>query len=46
MSALSSHWDEDPNFPVADWRYEVGNDNTRLGYRDWVASQRDQEEDK
>lgn len=25
-------WGEHPDFPVADWQYEVENDSTRLGY--------------
>jgi hypothetical protein len=36
-----SHWDEDSEFPVADWRYEIANDDTRLGYREWVEHQRE-----
>lgn len=32
-----SHWDEDPQHPVSDWREQVVNDDTRLGYQDWVA---------
>ena len=36
-----SHWDEDSEFPVSDWRYEVANDDTRLGYREWVEHQRE-----
>jgi hypothetical protein len=34
------HWAEDREFPVADWRAEVADDNTRQSYVDWVASQR------
>jgi hypothetical protein len=26
-------------FPETDWRYEVANGDTRLGYSDWVAHQ-------
>ena len=33
-----SIWDEDPDYPVADWKYEVANDDTRLGYADWVEN--------
>lgn len=32
-----SHWDEDPDWPVADWKYEVANDDTRQGYHEWIA---------
>ena len=38
---LDSHWDEDPQFPVSDWQYEVQNDDTRLGYKEWVLNQRE-----
>lgn len=33
-----SHWDEVPGHPVKDWRMEVANDNTRLGYLAWVKA--------
>lgn len=26
---------------MADWRYEVGKGDTLLGYREWVAQQRE-----
>jgi hypothetical protein len=38
-----SHWDEIPGYPVEDWRYEVMNDDTRLGYSEWVENQREWE---
>jgi hypothetical protein len=31
-----SHWEEDSEFPAMDWKYEVANDDTRQGYREWV----------
>lgn len=31
---------EDPRYPVADWQYEVANDDTLLGYREWVEAKR------
>ena len=31
------HWGEHPNYPVDDWRYEVDNRDTRLGYWEWVG---------
>jgi len=37
-----SHWDEEKDFPVGDWKYEVANDDTRLGYTEWVESQKEQ----
>ena len=33
-----SHWDDQPEHPVEDWRYEIANDDTRLGYLDWCAA--------
>ncbi len=33
-----SHWDVHPNYPVEDWQYEVANDDTRLGYWEWVKA--------
>jgi len=33
-------WSEDPDHPLADWRTEVANDDTRLGYWPWVAARR------
>ena len=36
---IESHWEEHPKFRSKDWRYEVENDDTRLGYVDWVNSQ-------
>lgn len=29
-------WGEHPRFPVAEWRHEVANDETRQGYWEWV----------
>ncbi len=34
------YWGEDPEFPVADWQYEVSNGDTRMGYWEWVADHR------
>jgi len=31
-------WGEHPTWSVADWKYEVDNDDTRAGYWDWVSS--------
>ena len=35
------YWDEDPSYPLADWRYEVKHDETRLGYWKWVELQKE-----
>lgn len=36
-----SHWDEDQEYSLEDWRIEVENDNSRLGYLEWVDHQRE-----
>jgi len=36
-----SIWDEDPKFPASEWRREAWEDNTRLGYWEWVQHQRE-----
>lgn len=41
-----SHWAEHPTYPLEDWRYEVANDDTRQGYRDWLYNRLEQEEDE
>lgn len=43
-----SVWEENPDWPVDDWRSEVANDETRLGYVEWCEAQdehRQHEED-
>lgn len=30
------HWESHPAFPVEDWKYEVENNDTRLGYKEWL----------
>jgi predicted kinase len=32
-------WGEHPEFTLPYWQYEVRNDDTRLGYWDWVHQQ-------
>jgi hypothetical protein len=38
-------WEEDPSFPRSEWADEAGNDDTLLGYWDWVEAQKEQESD-
>jgi hypothetical protein len=38
------HWDEDDDYSLEDWMYTILNDETRLGYWEWVAIQREQDE--
>ena len=40
MKTKKSHWDEDEKYPVKDWQYEVANDDTRIGYLEWVEHSR------
>lgn len=35
---VEDHWAEAPGFPVAQWQYEVAEDDTRLGYWQWVEA--------
>ena len=37
-------WGEFPEHPVDDWKYEVANGDTRLGYWTWVANKLELEE--
>ena len=39
--ATPCFWDDDPDFPSKDWRYEIDNEDTRLGYHEWCARQRE-----
>lgn len=34
-------WGEYPQHPRDDWRYEVMNDDTNLGYWEWVANKKE-----
>lgn len=36
-----SHWKNDPEYTPDDWRAEVVNDDTRLGYKEWVEHQKE-----
>jgi hypothetical protein len=42
MAEWVNHWIDDEEFPSSDWREEVANDDTRLGYTEWVLAQREQ----
>jgi len=39
------YWGEDPDYPLEDWRYEVANNDTRLGYWEWVAAEKEANDD-
>ena len=34
------YWDEDEEFPLTDWQYEVANGDTRKGYHEWIEAQK------
>lgn len=35
---MSPHYDpKAPLYPVSDWKYEVANNDTQLGYTEWLA---------
>lgn len=34
----ASHWNDIDGHPVEDWRIEVANDETRLGYKQWAVN--------
>lgn len=46
LHELPGHWEEDPQFPVADWRHEVAEDNTRLGYTEWCQHRAEEAADE
>ena len=45
-TAKISYWKDDSEFPSDDWKYEVTIGNTRLGYHQWVAHERDANKEK
>jgi len=40
VPAKISYWEDDPGFPSDDWKFEVANGDTRLGYCEWVEHER------
>ena len=42
INVSADYWTyEDYQHPLEDWHYEVTNNDTRLGYREWVAAKRE-----
>lgn len=39
-SSCDPAWQEDPEYPMLDWQYEIANGDTRLGYSAWVESRK------
>ena len=37
----AGYWEDDPDYPVADWQYEVANGDTRRGYHEWVEAKKE-----
>lgn len=37
LIAEYGYWGEHLEYPLSDWHYAVNNNDTRLGYWDWVA---------
>lgn len=40
------YWGEHPIYTVELWRYEVNNEDTRLGYWEWVVNEIRNEENE
>ncbi len=38
--APTDHWQDDPEFSFSEWQYEVAQNDTRLGYWQWVEHNR------
>lgn len=36
VEMCGGRWGSHPKFPVEDWQAQVANNDTRLGYWDWV----------
>ena len=36
----NGHWDDDNEYTIDQWKGEVQDDDTRLGYWDWVECRR------
>ena len=39
LRAYGGQWGEHPVHSVSGWRYAAANDDTRLGYWEWVCSE-------
>jgi len=37
----STHWEEDPDHSIEDWKAEIQADETRLGYWQWVINRKE-----
>ena len=44
QDVLDAYWSSYPDYPVEDWKAEVANGNTRLGYWEWVHNKTKEKE--
>jgi len=40
----AGYWDDADDHPIEDWQYEIMNNDTRLGYHDWLTKKREEEQ--
>lgn len=40
---FGGNWGKHPDYPVEDWKYEVTNGSTRLGYWEWIEAKQQEE---
>lgn len=38
MTTQENPWEDDPEYPSSEWRQDVAEDNTRLGYLEWGST--------
>ena len=38
----AGYWDDDPDYPIENWVYEVSSYDTRRGYWEWVETKRNE----
>ncbi len=41
VRVMVNHWHEIAGHPISDWKLEVANDDTRLGYLAWVEARKE-----
>lgn len=32
------YWNDNNEYPIEDWKYEVANNDTRRGYHEWIEA--------
>jgi hypothetical protein len=45
QNVVMTPWGEDPAYPRRDWAYDVSNNDTSLGYWEWVKHNRESHKD-